>query len=103
MDLFDGVDDVVDAAVVYAALEDVFIFFGFFADGAVVGIGAFQGGPGGVDLPPGHAAGVVSDPPAAGFFDGVANGINGFKGKIDLDFVHDDNDLSDILWVTGDW
>ena len=94
MDSFDGPDDVVDVGVVYAALEDVFVFFGFFSDGAVVRIGAFQGGPCGVYLPPGHAAGIVSNLSAAGVLDGFADEINGFKGKIDLDFVHGDYDLS---------
>ena len=55
-----------EVGIIDAALEDVFIRFRRFSDGAVVRVCAGQAGPGGVLLPPVHAACIVSDPSAAG-------------------------------------
>lgn len=67
-----------EVGIIDAALEDVFIRFRRFSDGAVVRVCAGQAGSGGVYLPPGHAACIISDPSAAGLGNDFADGIDRF-------------------------
>ena len=88
MGFTDRGEDIREVGIIDAALEDVFIRFRRFSDGAVVRVCAGQAGPRGVYLPPGHAACIISDPSAAGLGDDFADGIDRFLGDIVLDFVH---------------
>ena len=67
-----------EVGIIDTALEDVFIRFRRFTGGAVVRVCAGQAGPGGVHLPLGHAACIISDPSAAGLGNDFADGIDRF-------------------------